>query len=548
MDEFHFLRPLWLAALVPLALLLWYGRRHHRYNAWIRVCDPRLLPHLLAGPDQSRSATLWLLAAGWLLATLALAGPTWDRTPQPLHQPASAQVLVLALTPAMRATDLAPSRLFRARLELQALVEAGDRRTALVVFAGQAYTVVPLTRDGATLRHLLPVLSPDLMPTTGHRPDLGLARAGELLAQAGAERGHVILLDDRATPSAVTAAAGLAAAGHRVSVLGVGTDRGAPVPAADGRLSGELTRLDHDSLAAVARAGGGRFVVLTPDRSDVRELLKAAPRPDRAGETATARALDWRERGPWLVLVLLPLAALAFRRGWLLLVPLLLPPPAPALDWNDLWQRPDQRAWQALQEGAPRRAQHLARDAWLRGTAAYRAGDYPAAAAAFAELDSVAGHYNRGNALARAGQLEAALDAYDAALARSPEHEDARHNRDLVQRLLQQRQNAARQQDRSERGDEAPPPTASPNTGEPPEPEDGRRDAATGPPKPGENGARAEAATDEADRGRAAPSSADTGEAAEALEQWLRRIPDDPAGLLRRKFLHQYQQQRGAGS
>lgn len=584
MGEFHWLRPWWLLALLPLAWLWWQTRqRQAGHNAWAGVCDPHLLPWLLAGNggDGGRGVS-WLLGLGWLLAVLALAGPTWAKRPQPVLERLDARVIVLDLSRSMLAEDLKPSRLERAKYKVRDLLERSrEGQTALVAYAGDAFTVTPLTRDTDTIAALLPALEPGLMPAGGSRASRGLERAAELLEQAGLSSGEILLVTDGADAAATDTARELADRGIRSSVLAVATAEGAPIPGAGGFLrdrSGEivLPRLDADGLAALARAGGGRFAVLRPDTADL-ELLLAEPSTPLAAHTRkSGRESDaWREEGPWLVVLLLPLAALAFRRGWLLVLALLLhPAPAPALDWDGLWLRPDQRAARELAAGRPGQALDLAQDPMLAGTAAYRAGDYARAAAAFARAGGADGHYNRGNALARQGELEQALAAYDAALALVPDMEDAIANRKAVEDLLKQQQpppdstQSGQDQDQPPSAGDSPQPQAGqggdqgrdqtpgeqqPQAGNDGEAEQqpsqaGARTEPAAPPgqPPQEQPAPAEAdpqgePRDGPDRQTAAADQVQEQERQQMLEQWLRRIPDDPGGLLRRKFLLQYQ-------
>jgi Ca-activated chloride channel family protein len=169
---------------------------------------------------------------------------------------------------------------------------------------------------------------------------------------------------------------------------------------------------------------------------------------------------SWKELGPWLVLALLPLGALAFRRGWVVVIALLVanlsltaPRPAMAFGWDDLWQRRDQQAARALEDADYDRARELAQDPLRSGTASYRLGDYDAAVDAFAAGDSPEHHYNRGNALAAAGRLEDAVAAYDEALARTPDMADALYNKAQIEQLLKQQQQQQQQQDQQQQSD-----------------------------------------------------------------------------------------------
>ena len=206
MNELHFLRPAWLLALLPLGWLAWQSWHQKLASpGWRAVCDAHLLPHLLVG--EARQARRWpagLIGAAGLLAVIALAGPTWKQLPQPVFRSQNAMVIVLDLSRSMNATDVKPSRLIRARLKLRDLLARHrEGQTALVVYAGDAFTVSPVTDDTATIDALVPVLRTSLMPAPGSNTESALRRARDLLAQAGAVRGEIILITDGASPSEI---------------------------------------------------------------------------------------------------------------------------------------------------------------------------------------------------------------------------------------------------------------------------------------------------------------------------------------------------------
>ncbi|MCK4508780.1 MAG: hypothetical protein KAU27_09570, partial [Desulfuromonadales bacterium] len=106
--------------LPPLALLLfWLWRQQLHSRSWQAVCDPQLLPYLLLGRSQRRrNWPLHLILLALLLTVIALAGPTWERLPQPLFRQHSALVILLDLSASMNSADLKPSRLVRAQLKI----------------------------------------------------------------------------------------------------------------------------------------------------------------------------------------------------------------------------------------------------------------------------------------------------------------------------------------------------------------------------------------------------------------------------------------------
>ncbi len=431
LEAFHFLRPHWLLALTLLAPLAWWWRRQRsEAGGWRSVCDPHLLPHLLfPGSGGAAVAPFALLALGWSGACLAMAGPTWERLPQPAFGNPTRTVFVLSLAPSMDRDDVAPSRLARARHKLgDAIDRLEGGAVGLVVFREEAYGAVPLTDDAEVVREMLPTLRTDLAPGREVHPSRGLAEAGKLLDAVDMAGTRIVLVADGsdASPEAtLDAARGLARSGATVSVLSVAPG-------------------DAPGLAAVAAAGDGAFATLTADDADLERLLASGPGavPGVRLERSEVQADAWWDAGAWLVWLPLLLCSLAFRRGWVMAVMTLAwigLPSAPArADVADWFERPDQRAARAFEAGRYAESAESFEDSAWRAAALYRADDFQRAAEALRALPDARSQYNLGNALARAGALEEALAAYDRSLAAAPGDDDARFNRDLVKRLLEQ--------------------------------------------------------------------------------------------------------------
>lgn len=324
----HFLHPLWLLALPALlAFAVWLARRRARDGAWPRVMDGELLSVLrLDEPGRGRSP--WpLLAAAWTLAVLALAGPSWQRQVTPAYRLPAAWVLALELSPSMNATDVPPSRVARARFAIDDLLSAAhDARVGLVAFAGNAYTVTPLTADVATVHNLSRALSPGLMPEHGSRVAPALRTAARLLRSwHGRDRQVIVLADGLSDPArALIAAERLHREGIRVNVVGVGTAAGAPEPDGRGgfrrnaRGQIEMTRLQAGILRRIAAAGGGSFVQLDQLPQLIADLH--AEGLSSVGPAAAAphvRLASWLDGGIWLLPALLLCALLLSRRGWI---------------------------------------------------------------------------------------------------------------------------------------------------------------------------------------------------------------------------------------
>ena len=461
--DFHFLYPWLLLGLCAVPLFCWLGLRRGPGRLQLqRLADAALLPRLLRGRARNRHLPLLLFVLGWTLAVVAFAGPAWNRVSQPLYARRAAQVVALSLSRHMLARDVAPSRLDRARFKARDLLDSNkDGLNGLVGYAGEAFVVAPLTSDAKSLNDLLGAMAPDTMPVDGDNAAAAIQLGAKLIHNANAASGSVVLITDNADASAQAAARTALAGGVHVSVLGVGSEHGGPVPVAeggflhDGRGDIALAPRDDAALSALATAGGGQYVPMRADHADIDRLHATL----QASETVASKETtsdQWRDRGPWLLLPLLLLVAVGFRRGWLLLLVLaalpLVPARAHATSWVDLWQRPDQRAAQALRQGHPEKAQALAADPAWRGSAAYRAGHYADAAQAFKQVQGTDAAYNRGNALARTEKYQQALQAYDQALKLDPSNADAKANRKAVEDWLK-RQQQKKQQGKQEKND-----------------------------------------------------------------------------------------------
>ena len=596
MNNFHFLRPEWFLLLPPFLLLfLWLARRRLRSRSWQTICDPELLPHLLLGRSVRRAYwPVWLLLIALLLAVVALAGPVWQRQPQPLFRQQSALVILFDLSRSMQVADLKPSRFQRARLKITDLLrQRQEGQTALIAFAADAFTVTPLTEDRHTIEALLKSLDPALMPAQGSDLARAMRLGGELLQQTSLNRGRLLLVTDEDQPELfLDASRQLKQQGFELAVLGVGSPEGAPIPKPEGGFLKDaagnmiLPQLNINGLQQLARAGGGSYHSLTVDDTDLRSLLAGLDEQylDPSKQTTTASGDRWREEGIWLLLPLTLLAALAFRRGWLLVLPLILlmPPPAEALDWQELWRTPDQQAAQSFAkkdyEGAAKRFE----DPRWKASALYRDGKYAEAAELIKDPQTADDWYNQGNALAKTGNLPAALKAYQQAIEIEPDQADARFNKELVEEALQkqEKEQEKQEQEKQEQEKQGQDESGESDQQQPSEDKSGSSDkendksqdqtpASPSEPqdKDKEQNAQDKSAVDKDNspetNSATQPSDAETAEeqpeeknsvASEPADEMpesaeqresrllLQQIPDDPGGLLRRKFYYQYRQ------
>lgn len=565
LSQLHLLRPHWLWALLALPLIaLWWRARRRRASAWRDAVDPHLLPHLLeTGQDKRTRYGAWLAMLAGVLAILALAGPSWRQTEQALWQSRAPLVIALDLSSAALATDLPPTRLAQARAKIATLLRERDGgQVGLVAYAGDAFTVAPLTDDAANVALFLDALNPDVMPVDGQRGDRAIVWSTRLLRRAGFERGDILLLTDHSDARTRAAAAEAAADGYRVSALGMGSTAGAAIRRSDGSIVG--VKLEPATLRDLASAGGGSYAAMSGGDEDLRALGVLEPKATDATAAKGSKGRTWQDEGYWLLPPLLLLALFAFRRRSGALAALLL---CAWLPWQpaqaaELWRRPDQLTHQRMQDA----------------TQAYRRGDYPRAAQLYRSSDSADAHYNLGNALAKAGQYPQAIAAYDRALSLQPGMPDALANKRAVEAAMKRKpppKDKSQQNQSSQGGQGQQNPPQNPQQGQQkqqkpaqdqPKPEREREQSGSKSEQDPAAAAKAQEQADRAQRERmqralqqqpraeqpaqARARGKETAQQREvriANEAWLKRVPDDPGGLLREKFRIEHERRQVLG-
>ena len=579
-NNFHFLRPWWFMGLLQVAAVVaFYSWRKRSAGSWENIINPELLPFLMQGSEGKKVVSnTWLLAivvGGWIICCLSLAGPTWQQLPQPVHKQDAALVVVLDLSPSMLAEDISPSRLVRARYKL---IDILTRRTegvvGLIVYGGDAHTVSPLTEDSNTIVSIVPVLAPSLLPQYGSNIEEALANAVDLAVTGGYQQADILLISDGIDRSALAELTPIISqqGDFRLSILGVGTQQGAPIPTGAGgfakRPNGNVivAKLNVAAMQQLAANNGGVYHTISADDRDVDTLITSMTSLFSDNTRETDRSFDlWDDQGYWLALLLLPVVLLSFRKGTIVAV-LLLPSmfstqPVQAFEWKDLWQTPNQQAAQALQNGDTESAQALFEDPMWRGSAAYKAEDFEQANTSFLSNKSAKGHYNRGNALAKSGDFQGGIDAYDSALSLEPNMQDAMANRALLVKLKEQQEQQEQQEQSEEQQEQSKEQEDQNQQNQNQQSQDQQsQDQEESEEQTEQQKSEQKQEQEQSDDKEAEEQAAkDTEEAAtdaeleelsdeekqeqQAIEKMLRRIPDDPGGLLRAKFLYQSRQQ-----
>lgn len=433
--------PLWLGlAGVPLLFVWWRRLRHARL---LRYADAALLPWVQRlhgeGPTARWRGALHALA--WLLLALAAAGP---RTPLESHAENTAVrhhvtvMVAVDVSASMRASDIAPDRLTRARLELSDwLPRVQGERVGLIVYAGSAGVLLPPTDDINLLRRALDQIDPRLIDAPGSNLAAALTLAHRQLQAAPGRAKAVLLVTDAESGNADAAAAHaveqLAKASIPLFVYGVGSEAGAPIPLPEGGWAEQggmqvQSRMAPASYRQWAQTTGGRFVEVADGDADWSALHDRGIAAVPGDASATSRSTAWRERYAWfLAPALVLLMALSLPRrvvagiAWLVLGAALQMPDAHA---------DEAAAWQAWQQQHYGRAQALYGQVggysgqMGAGASAWRLADYAGAARHFGQALLLAANdaqradalYNLGNAHYGLGRYAVAAAAYEAVL------------------------------------------------------------------------------------------------------------------------------------
>ncbi|WP_019895047.1 tetratricopeptide repeat protein [Hydrogenovibrio halophilus] len=644
---FHFLRPQWLWAFVPLLVMLWaLWRSQKRSNRWQSLIDPAFHRVLLGQTSQSQRQYLGLVGLGllWSLAVIALAGPTWSKVDTPAEKTRQGMVILQDLSLSQRAEDLKPNRLTRARYLLtDQLTQRPWLHTGLVGYAGSAHAITPISEANQTLLSMLPVLDPVIMPEYGADALAGFELANRLFDGARIDRKHLLWVTDDIEADEVDLLADFVQANQiDLRILVVGTQTGGPIPIPDyGLIKNDQGRAVEPGVPltrfeTLARRTNSPMMQLTQTPIDAAPLF---PSPLMAGSEPesehTQRRDQWLDQGLWLLWILIPGLLIGFRRGllltlmpvWALLPALLLSglsfaptslqaetktetqaeTASQSLNLLEVLKSGDQQGYEKFQQKDYAAAADRFEDPMWRGVSLYRQGHYQDALKAFNQAQGPEADYNRGNVLTQMGRFDEAIEAYEQALKKAPDHEKAKHNRKLVEKLKnaqppesddqpagqdpgdnqgapdqtppeqadsgQQGQQSDQAQGESQNGQgsapnqsaqndldqrqQAPPKKPSGEKGE----EDTNADASE--QTQAENLGQAAEETpasesesedptreamnpvdDAAQTSEMAEQSAQARESEQARQTWLNQIPDEPARFLKRKFDYQYQQRQ----
>lgn len=304
MSEFHFLRPLWLWALLPIiGIFLGLLQRKNAVNIWSKICDAHLLQPLLIYHGRSqRVAAILGVFLSLSMMILAMAGPTWSKIVVPTFQHLNPHLILLDLSTDMLSKDLSPDRLTRAKFKIHDLLtQTGVGQFGLMVYSSEPFIVSPLTDDAQTIDILLAPLSPKILPVDGNRLDQALLEAKNMFNDIGLHSGQILVLTGQVpSPAAVDAAQKLGREGYSVSIMPLLADKAA-----------------RSLFAPLAKAGQGIVLSFTDSNADIQRWLALRKHNKHRYQISHQNDVTiWQDQGRWFLIPGLILFLPLFRRGW----------------------------------------------------------------------------------------------------------------------------------------------------------------------------------------------------------------------------------------
>ncbi len=614
---FHFLRPEWLIVLVPILIILWFiWRAKAQKGNWQNLIAIKFQKFLLSENNIQQQSNLPLIGLTiiWFVATIALAGPSWQTVEQPSEKVQQGTVILLDNSLSMLAEDIKPSRIVRARFKLMDFINANPHlSTGLVVYSGSAHVLTPISDDNQTILSLLPSINPMIMPAFGADASQGIAKAINLLEQSKINSGHIIWLLDDINKNEISAIkAQLSGTGIKVSLLAIGTSKGAPIAVPDYGLIKDdqgkvvIASLPTPYLHKLANAIDAKLLFLSHDNSDVEQLsavFSLSNQKIAADEDSENKSVShWLDKGIYLLIPLVLLIALAYRRGWVLVWVMMLPfgglylvsfspevyaqqtpeaitNEAEGVSLLDFLKSGNHLGYKLWQQQKYDIALDFFRDSQWQGASYYRLQEFAKAQQKFKDDSSPIGKFNLGNSLAKQGLFAEAQKSFAEALALKPDFTEAQENLAIINKIINKEQEQKQQktdkgqdakqedsqgtkdseQESAEDGKQSPEDGDATNEQpkqEQPTQQDEKQDIKE--PKPQKDELKEAENEEQAKQSDPQASKADEPEQEEAMadiakrmteeeqakKAWLNQIPDEPGLFLKNKFEHQYQQQK----
>lgn len=462
-NHIHFETPFWFwgLLLIPLVggLTRLIGQKEISFLQLEKFIDKDLLPHLLINHDK-RKNSFWKMLLTWsILWTLlisGLAGPQWDYHDIETFTPDQNLCILLDVSQSMDAQDIKPSRLVRARQVIEDILNlAQGIKISLIAFAVDPHMITPLTDDMEMIRNLLPSLGTDLVYVQGSRLSPALLMASRLLGSSSGQNKSILVISDGGfeDKSAIAQARKLGQEGIRIYAMGIGAEEGSPIQDRQGNIIKRqgnivLSKLEKDKLQQLSQAGSGQYLEAHYSDVHIQGLLNQIKENSTPQEKTQQKIRQWEERFYLLVFPAMVILLFWFRRGFvfsfMLFIFFFSSQQSRASHLQDYFKNEDQLGKEAFDQGNYEKALEKFKDPYRQGVAQYKAGHFTEAEKLFQESErpevATDALYNLGNAFANQRKLEQAVATYEKVLEKAPDHAKAKHNLEIVKKMLEQEQ------------------------------------------------------------------------------------------------------------
>ena len=548
-ENFHFLRPLFLWLLLPAFAVLLIGLSGLSEQVkWKKFITPHLRPYVIQKGSEGKMK--WMQSGLFIFLSIVIvgaAGPTWKKIEVPGKTLETPLVIALDLSQSMMATDIQPNRLERAKFKITDLLAANPRaRVALVGFAGTAHTIVPLTSDYKIIKSHLDGLSPQMMPYPGTNLEAALVLVDTIIRVTTAPAKLLLITDDFTDELFDLLQRFVNQGKTKVEIMPMNTGTGANVPS-PGRSKpmrdkqGNIVHsaLDNSILDKLSSIEKIHVNTLTLDKSDMELLAKSISSNLEFKEKDEEKEDDWQDKGLWFAIPFALFILMWFRKGWViysLLIMVGLGSCNSNSTFKNLWFTRDYQAQQLYEQGDFEQAADLFSDPLRKGVAYYRAGDYKQAVNAFEQDTTAMGAYNLGLAYYKNGDYAAAGLAFGKAVEMNPDLGDARANQILMQQMA-----IGTDEVNPDEAEEAAAEQTDQNI-ENKDMEDLGGGGQEATKEDMEKERKEEIANTDIRKGKEldeVPDNFESGKQDESQKILMRKVDDDPALFLKRKFAHQ---------
>ena len=430
-QDFHFLRPYWLLALViPVLLFGMIMGKTYVQSAWSKVCDKNLLDFLLVkGSGKKGNYLKYSMPLSALFLVIALAGPTWMKKDNPALSMDNPVMILLNMSGEMWNKDVSPNRISRAKYVVKDLTSTlKNTESGLIVYSREPFVITPLTEDGAIIDNLLPALEMNIMPQDGDRLDRAVDLAVERMKNVGFSNGNIIVLTSNIGErfdKVLESAAKASHEGFDVNII-------------------NMNSAENDKLKMVANKGNGVYLRYNQSLSSLIDKINDITMKEI--KQSQNMQTVWMDNGWYFLWFPLILLLGYFRRGLIFLFILGMFEAYSNTASANWFLNNNQQGLKNFEKQNYDVAADKFTDQRWKGAALYKKGDYAAAYESFSKKDDAVALYNQGNALAKMGKIDEAIKKYEEALQKKQKFPDAKFNLEYLKKQKQQQQKQQSQQ------------------------------------------------------------------------------------------------------